>query len=165
MAEAVGLVGSVIGIVTLAYTSSKNLFELTQGFRDASQTLSDLLADLEAVQQLLHSLTAALKRTNDATLSDELKRCLQDFKPSMEAWSKTCDGFKEKVKQITARSTKDHASWRDKVRLQFEEKGIMAFKFRLASHKSTMNIVLGLINLYVQSCTLEPYLLSRIKAN
>ncbi|KAF2177363.1 hypothetical protein K469DRAFT_755158 [Zopfia rhizophila CBS 207.26] len=146
-AEAVGLAASVITIADVAYQSSKRLYELINGFRTASQTLSDLYTDLSAVQWLLKSLKAALGNTEDKSLSDGLKKCLQDFKPSMEAFSKTCDEFREKVAQITSHSTKDHVSWRDKVRLEFEEKGIMAFKYRLGSHKLTINIALGLVNL------------------
>ena len=148
-AEALGLTASIIAIADVAYQSSKRLYELINNFRTASQTLSDLHADLSAVQQLLRSLKDALENTNDTSLSDGLRVCLQDFEPSMEAFSKVCDEFREKVAQITSHSTKDHVSWRDKVRLEFEEKGIMAFKYRLGSHKLTINIALGLVNLYV----------------
>ncbi|KAF5720101.1 hypothetical protein FMUND_4385 [Fusarium mundagurra] len=55
--------------------------------------------------------------------------------------------FSAKVTQITSHSTEDRVSWRDKIRLQFEEKGIQAFQFRLAAHKMTIDDVLGLVTL------------------
>ncbi|KAF2867078.1 hypothetical protein BDV95DRAFT_598219 [Massariosphaeria phaeospora] len=145
MAEPIGLVASIITIAGVAYQSSKLLYEFIEDFRNASQSLNDLHTDLSTVQQLLHSLTENLENTNDADLSDGFRICLQDLKPSVEACSKACIGFRTKVSKITSHSTEGHVSWRDKARLQFEEKGIMAFKYRLESHKSTINIALSLM--------------------
>lgn len=146
-AEAVGLAASVITIADVAYKSSKRLYELIDGFRTASKTLSDLHTDLSSLEQLLQSLKDALGKADDESLSDEMRKCLQNLKPCMVACYEVCDGFSAKVMQITSHSTEDHVSWRDKIRLQFEEKGIQAFQFRLAAHKTTINIVLGLVNL------------------
>ncbi|KAF4440712.1 hypothetical protein FACUT_3250 [Fusarium acutatum] len=146
-AEAVGLAASVITITDVAYKSSKRLYELIDGFRTASKTLSDLHTDLSSLKQLLKSLKDALGNTDDESLSDEMRKCLQNLKPSMEACHKVCDDFSAKVTQITSHSTEDHVSWRDKIRLQFEEKGIQAFQFRLTAHKATIDIVLGLVTL------------------
>lgn len=145
--EAVSLAASVIAIVDVAYKSSKRLYELIDGFRTASKTLSDLHTDLTSLEQLLQALKDALGNTDDVSLPDEMRKCLQNLKPSMEACHKVCDDFSAKVSQITSHSTKDHISWKDKIRLQFEEKGIQAFQFRLATHKTTIDIVLGLITL------------------
>ncbi|KAH8595153.1 hypothetical protein B0O99DRAFT_464348, partial [Bisporella sp. PMI_857] len=142
MADPVGLAASVITIAALAYDSSKKLFELINAFQDISPALSDLCVDLETVQRLLQSLEDALKGTNDAILSDGLKKCLEDLKPSMEACSKACGEFVAKLEEKTSHSTKDRVSRRDKVRLLFEEKSIAAFKCRLGSHKLTINIAL-----------------------
>ncbi|QKX59846.1 uncharacterized protein TRUGW13939_06988 [Talaromyces rugulosus] len=115
--------------------------------------LSDRLADTErspwrelsTVQWLLEALKNKLRRIDYQTLAEGMRICLQDFKPSMEACSKACYEFRGKVAHITSHSTEDQISWRDKARLQFEEKGITAFKHRIGSHKSTINIALGLL--------------------
>jgi hypothetical protein len=150
MAEPVGLAASVITVAVLAHDSSKKLFELINDFRDASQTLSDLRVDLEAVQQLLQSLMNALKDTDNVILSDGLKTFLLDLKPSMEACSKACDEFAAKLEKITSHSTKNLVSPWDKVRLLFEEKRIAAFRYRRGSHKLTISIALGLATMYVK---------------
>ncbi|KAG4271268.1 hypothetical protein FPRO04_11191 [Fusarium proliferatum] len=146
-AEVVGLAASVITIADVAYKSSKRLYELIDGFQTASKTLSDLHTDLSSLEQLLQSLKNVLGNTDDESLSDEMRKCLQHLKPSMVACYEVCDDFSAKVMQITSHSTENHVSWRDKLQLQFEEKGIQAFQFRLTAHKTTINIVLGLVNI------------------
>lgn len=147
MAE-LGLATAIITVVGAAYQSTTKLYHLIENFRTASQTLCDLRVDLADAQRLLGRFEDALKKNGGENLPDGVKGCLRDFEPSMEAYRKVCDDFGRKVAQISSHSTDDRAHWADRVRLQFEEKGILAFKHRLRSHKMTMIIALGLINTY-----------------
>lgn len=145
--EAVGLVASILTIADATYMSLKHLYELVDKFRTASETLEDLHTELWAVQQFLQSLGDALRNTNDRTLSNKLKMCLQDLKPTMEACTRVCNEFSKNLAQITLNSRKDDIRWRDKIRFALKEKGIVAFKYRLSSHKLTISIALQLVTL------------------
>jgi hypothetical protein len=147
MAEVFGLVASVITVADLAYKSTISLYQVIDGFRTASQTLSELYTDLSDVRQLLLGLTSTLKGLDEKRLTGGLGRCLQNLEPSIDAYHRVCIDFEKKVTQITSHSTGGHLSFRDNIRIQFEEKGILAFVSRLASHKATISIVLGLLNL------------------
>jgi hypothetical protein len=153
MAEAIGLAASIIGVATLAYSSSKALYELLDGIHEAPKTLEFLKTDLDALQKLLSSLEVELKHKPDKSLSDGLKHCLEEVEPSLKACSKACDEFREKVSKITSHSTEQHTSLRDKVKLQFQEKEITTFRYRLTSYKSTLNIALSFASLYDPSLT------------
>jgi hypothetical protein len=146
MAEAVGVIASVIAIAGLAYNGSKKLYEALDKYQNAPKTLSNLRAELNIVQQLLQSVEKNLANTRDEDLAEALQRCLQDFRPSMEGLKRSCDEFLEKLKKFTNRSTDSDMSKRDLFKLQFEEKSIEAFRYRLSSHKLSINIALGLIN-------------------
>ena len=146
MAEAVGVVGSVIAIAGLAYHGSKKLYEAVDKYQNAPKTLSNLRTELDVVQQLLQSVEKNLANTKDEDLPEALRRCLQDFKPSLEGLKLGCDEFLEKLDKLTNHSTDSNMSKRDRVKLQFEEKSIEAFRYRLSSHKLSITIALGLIN-------------------
>ena len=145
MAEAVGVVASVIAITGLAYNGSKKLYEALDNYQNAPKTLSNLRTELDIVQQLLQSIGKNLANTKDEDLPEALQRCLQDFKPSLEGLKLCCDEFLEKLKKLTNHSTASDMSKRDRFKLQFEEKSIEAFRYRLSSHKLSTNIALGLI--------------------
>jgi hypothetical protein len=146
MAEAVGVVASVITIAGLAYHGSRKLYEALDRYQNASKTLISLCTELDIVQQLLQFIEKNLANTRDTDLPEALQRCLQDFKPSLEGLKLGCDEFSEKLKKLRNHSMDSDMSKRDRFKLQFEEKSIEAFRYRLSSHKLSINIVLGLIN-------------------
>jgi hypothetical protein len=146
MAEADGVVASVVAIAGLAYNGSKKLYEALDSYQNAPKTLSNLRTELDIVQQLLQSIEKNLANTRDEDLPEALQRCLQDFKPSLKGLKLGCDEFLEKLKKLTNHSMDSNMSKRDRFKLQFEEKSIEAFRYRLGSHKLSANIALGLIN-------------------
>jgi len=153
MAEAIGPAASVIGIATLAYSSSKALYELLNGIHQAPKTLEFLKTDLDALQKLLSSLKVELKHKPDQNLSDGLKQCLKEVERSLKGCSKACDEFREKLSKITSHSTEQHTSLRDKVKLQFQEKEITTLRYRLASYKATLNIAISFTSMYCLSAS------------
>jgi hypothetical protein len=147
MTDAVGLTASVIAIAALAYQSTKTLYELIDGIVNAPKQLKALSEDLDIVNQLLASIKAAMEGTSDGKLSEGVKKCLEDVKPSMQGCKKACDEFVEKLSKITRHSSSDHTRFDDRLKLQFQEKEILAFKYRIGSYKSTLSIALGLATL------------------
>ena len=144
MAEAVGLAASIIAIATLAYQSSKTLYDLLDSIRNVPKTLQDLNEDLSAISQLLKSIKSAMEDSSDDSFSDGVKKCLEEVKPALTGCGKTCDEFTEKIGKIMSHSDEKHTSKRDRIKLQFEEKDILAFRYRLGSYKATLNIALSL---------------------
>lgn len=147
MAEGLGVAAAIIGVATLAYQSSKSLYELISTIREAPATLQELGADLSALQQLLGSLEAKLKDTPDTSLSEGLKYCLEETKPCLEGCAKACKDFRTKLSEIMSHSTQGHTSRRDKVKLHFQEQDILVFRYRIASWKATLSIALELASL------------------
>lgn len=147
MAEALGLAASIIAIATLAYDSSKRLFEILDGIQKAPKAISEPKTDIGALQQLLKSLSSEVEGTDDADLPDRFKKYLEELKPSLEGCTNACIQFEEKISKITSHSDEKHTSFRDSVRLQFQEKEILTFRYRLASCKATLNIALTMAHL------------------
>jgi hypothetical protein len=79
MAEAVGVVASIIIIAGLAIQCSKQLYEMIQDFRTAHKSLDNLLAEISSVQNLLKSRRNVLESIKTDSLSEHLRQCLQDF--------------------------------------------------------------------------------------
>ncbi|KAJ6008190.1 hypothetical protein N7540_012166 [Penicillium herquei] len=147
MAEAAGLTASIIGIVTLAYQSSKTLYELIDGILNASKHLQDLNEEVTAITQVLASLKSAVEGTSDDELSDGVKSSLRDAQPAIQGCENVCKELFQKISEITSHSSSTHTRLDDRLRLKFQDKAIMAFKYRIESYKSTLSIVLGLVTL------------------
>jgi Fungal N-terminal domain of STAND proteins len=143
MGEPVELTASIVEIAILACRSSNSLYELIDRIREAPKALKDLNADLLSFQQLLGSLEEEIRGTPDASLSDQFKQRLEEIKPTLEECSKACGEFKAKLSRITSNSNKDHTSVSDKVKLQFKEKEIIAFRSKLAGYNTTLNMALA----------------------
>jgi len=148
MGEPVELTASVIEIAILACRSSKSLYELIDQIREAPKALEGLSADILSFQQLLVSLEAEIRGTPDASLSDGLKQRLETIKPALGECSKACGEFKSKLSRITSNSNKEHTSVSDKVKLQFKEKEIVAFRSKLAGYNVILNMALALASSY-----------------
>jgi hypothetical protein len=148
MTDPLSITASVITIVTIAYSSCKTLYETVKDIRDAPQTFVDLTADLNALRQVLSSLSSKLdeddKRDN---LSAAQRTCLIELKVPLEACADACEQFQLKLNKVRSHSSDGHTSFRDRVRLQFQDKEVTAFRHRLTSYKSTLNIALALASL------------------
>jgi hypothetical protein len=149
MADPVGLTASIIAIAGLAYQSCKALYELLDGIRNAPKTLQALNEDLSTVHNLLKSIKTAMEDSSDDSFSDGVKNCLEEAKPALTGCGKACDEFAEKMRKLMSHSHENHTSARDRIKLQFQEKDISAFKYQIGSYKATLNIALSLASLYV----------------
>lgn len=147
MADPVGLTASIIAIAGLAYQRSKALYELLNGIQNAPKTLQVLNDDLSAIQHLLKSIRSAMEDSSDDSFSNSVKKCLEEGKPALVECGKACDEFAEKMGKIMSHSDANHTSARDRIKLQFQEKDILAFRYRIGSYKATLNIALSLTSL------------------
>jgi ABC-type transport system involved in cytochrome bd biosynthesis fused ATPase/permease subunit len=141
MADPLSITASVIAVTTLAYTSSKMLYQTISGIQDAPEALAHLKTDVETLCDTIHSLQQGFEgKDADAALSESQKSNLREIKPTLEACHNACNAFKAKVDKLTHRSTEGHVSWRDRLKIQFQEKEVTAFQARLGSYKSTLAI-------------------------
>lgn len=149
MTDPLSVSAGVIAVVALAYNSSKALYEFVKDIHGAPKTLKDLKVDLEALQQVLNSLRAKLDGVPNANLSDSLKWLLDDINPPLEGCAEACEEFHTRLMKITPNSNESHTSFRNKVKLQFQDKDIVAFRYRLGSYKATLNVALSFASLCV----------------
>lgn len=141
------ITAGVIAVASLAYQSTKSLYELIDGIVKAPNQLKVLKKDLDAVKNLLETIQTAMEGTSDEDLSEGVKKCLQDVQPSIKGLEDACNEFSAKLSRITRHSTADRTRFDDKLKLQFQDKDILAFKYRIESYKSTLSIALGLATL------------------
>ena len=140
------LVASVIAIASLAYQSGKTLQDLITGLQQAPRTLTDLRGDLDAVRCILKSFAQSLEKERSASLSTGLRSCFEHLNPSMRSLADACDEFRRKLRSISRSSSREDGTldWRSRIRIHFQENEIKIFKYRLASHKATLNVALSL---------------------
>jgi hypothetical protein len=143
MADGLSIAASVIAVAGLAYSSSKMLYQFIADIHDAPKTFLDLNTDIEALYKTIYSLKQELNDQDKATaLSDAQKSNLREIEPSLEGCRDACNEFKGKLDKLMSHSKGDYTSIRDRVKLQFKDKEIAAFRMRLGSYKSTLAIAL-----------------------
>ena len=148
MTDPLSVSASIIAVVTVAYSSTKALFEAVKGIRDAPKCFQDLITDLQALQEVLHLLGARLDSGGQGRpFSEAQVSCLDHLASPLSACSDACSGFKLKLDGIMGHSNDRHTSFRDRLKLHFQDKEITAFRFRLASYKLTLSIALEFASL------------------
>ena len=148
MTDPLSVSASVIAVATFAYSSSKTLFETLKGIRDAPKTFQDLSTDLGALQEVLGLLKARLDPGGQGGAFSEAQiSCLEHLTTPLRACSDACSEFKSKLDGLTSHSNDRHTSFRDRLKLHFQDKEITAFKFRVASYKQTLSIALEFASL------------------
>ena len=148
MTDPLSVSAGIIAVVTLAYSSSKTLFETVKGIRDAPKTFQDLSTDLEGLQAVLGLLGASLDSGGEAgSFSEAQVSCLEHLATPLSACSDVCSEFKLKLEKSTRHSSDTHTSFRDSFKLQFKDTEITTFRYRLASYKLTLSIALEFASL------------------
>jgi hypothetical protein len=148
MSDPLSITASVAAIATIAYASSKALYEIIRDIHDAPKLFLNLTIDLEALQAVLTALKTEFEGNGrDAALSEAQRSCLKELGPSLRGCSNACDKFKSRLQELMSNSHDGHTSFRDRVKLQFHDKEVSAFRFRLASYKSTLSVGLGFASL------------------
>jgi hypothetical protein len=143
MADPLSITAGVVAVATLAYSSSKILYQTISDIQDDPEAFTHLKTDVETLCGTISSLKQELeKRDAKVTLSDSQKSNLQEIQPTLDACRSACDAFKSKVDSVMRHSKDGRTSLRDKLKLQFQEKEIRVFQARLASYKSTLAIAI-----------------------
>ncbi|KAF7505378.1 hypothetical protein GJ744_000999 [Endocarpon pusillum] len=156
MACELSIAASVIAVATLAYSSSKTLYQTISAIYDTPEILVHLKTDVETLYETIHSLQQELeKKDTNAALSDAQKSNLREIMPTLQACHIACDEFNSKIDRLMRRSKDGQTSWRDRLKLQFQEKEIGGFQARLASYKSTLAIALDFATLKTASENLD----------
>jgi hypothetical protein len=103
--------------------------------------------DLSAIQHLLKSIKSAIEDSSANKFSNNVKKCLEEAKPALTRCGKACDEFTENMSRIMSHSDENRTSMRDRIKLQFQGKDILACKSWIGNYKATLNIALGLASL------------------
>ncbi len=148
MTDPLTVSAGIIAVVTIAYSSSKTLVETVKGIRDAPKTFQDLSTDLAALQEVLGLLGARLDSGGQGgPFSEAQISCLEHLATPLRACSNACSEFKLKLDDVMCHSSDTHTSFRDRIKLRFQDKDITAFRFKLASYKLTLSIALEFASL------------------
>jgi hypothetical protein len=139
MAEAIGIASGLVALATFAFQSSITLYETIQSFKVHSTRVRDVQQELEALSEVLRSLSEQVSATSDDDLSAltlPLLRC-----------GKACEEFEQELLKCSSRSGGNRTSFRDWARLRYMGDNIDGFKQQLAGYKSTIIIALTDANL------------------
>jgi hypothetical protein len=142
MADPLSVTASLLALVTCAAKSTLSLYQLIASFQSSQRTIRALKEELEALNEVLLSLSATISNGEvDLTaLTLPLTRCNQ-----------ACQEFEAIVLKCTKHSNGTRKSFRDWTALTYMGGDINAFKNMLGGYKSTIAIALGDANMLVWS--------------
>jgi hypothetical protein len=141
MTDPLSVTAGVIAVAGLAYSSSKALYELISTIQDAPQVFQDLNQYIGALGQILEALKTNLDGRG-TRLSESQIACLQEAKPTLEGCDLACKDFNTKIEGLTTHSQDGRRSFRDSVKLHFQNKSIADFRMRLAGWKESLSLAL-----------------------
>ena len=136
MAEVFGAVASGVSIAEVA-SRVRALFRLIDSYKRRDRIINGLLAELRAVIKLLDQIdTVMVSPADHEDLDLPLRQC-----------GNLCKDFEELVLKCTRHSDDKGKSKRDWTRVTIEEDEIRCVRGLIDSYKSTINVVIGTMNL------------------
>lgn len=140
MADPLSITSGVVALITFGLQASKVLQTTINSLQNRTKTVRDLRNDVLA-------LYAALEELNDVVGdgSSEFDR----LRLPLYSCGTLCNDFNTLLVKCTQRTTDSRASLRDWTKLQFRGSDIDEFRTTLAGYKSTIQIAIGAMNLYV----------------
>ena len=148
MADGLSIAANVIAIITLAYSSSKSIYETINSIHKVPKAYHDLNVDLDGLQQVLASLKVELdNKGKDDALSKDQRSCLKELQAPLKGCAGACKEFQSTLSKIFPSSSNHYTSIGDRFKLQFQKNEIAAFQIRIVSYKSTLTIALGFTSL------------------
>lgn len=141
MTDPLSVTAGIIAVAGVAYSSSKALYELISTIQDAPQVFQGLHQYLEALSQILEALKTDLDGRG-TRLSKSQIACLQRARPTLEGCDLACKDFKTKMEELTTHSQDGRRSFRDSIKLRFQNKSIVDFRTRLAGWNKSLALVL-----------------------
>ena len=144
MTDPLSVSAGVIAVAGLAYSSSKALYELISTIRDAPQVFQNLNQYIAALSQTLNALKTNVDGCG-AKLSVSQIAYLQEVKPTLEGCDLACKDFKTKIERLTVHSQDGRRSFRDGIKLNFQNKSIADFQMRLVGWKESLALALDIV--------------------
>ena len=144
MTDPLSVSAGVIAVAGLAYSSSKALYELISTIRDAPQVFQNLNQYIAALSQTLNALKTNVDGRG-AKLSVSQIAYLQEVKPTLEGCDLACKDFKTKIERLTVHSQDGRRSFRDGIKLNFQNKSIADFQMRLVGWKESLALALDIV--------------------
>jgi Fungal N-terminal domain of STAND proteins len=139
MAEPMGLAPGLLTLATFAFKSSITLYNTIQSFQSHPKCVSDLIEELEALSEVLSSLSETVSATalvDLSTLDFPLLRC-----------GNACKEFEQELLKCSSRSGGSRKNFRDWAKLRYMGDDINGFRRLLAGYKLTICIALTDANL------------------
>lgn len=139
MAEPIGLASGILTLSLFAFQSSITLYETIKSFQSHPKRVRDLLQELEALAEVLTSLTEICEVNTDLRLTPlelPLKQC-----------GNACKDFEKELQKCSSRSSSTRTSFRDWTKLRYMGDDIDGFRNLLAGYKATIGIALADANL------------------
>ncbi|KAG9232932.1 hypothetical protein BJ875DRAFT_465450 [Amylocarpus encephaloides] len=162
MTDPLSVTVGIIAVASLAYSSSKALYELISTIQDAPPVFQELNQYIAALSQILEALKTNLNGRG-TRLSESQIECLQEAKPTLEGCDLACKDFKAKMEGLTIHSHDGRRSFRDSIKLHFQNKSISDFRIRLAGWKESLALALDVTLLTSMSANTEAFKALEIK--
>ena len=140
MAEVIGVVSGLAGLIALAGQTSLSLYELIKSYRSHPITVRELMQVLEALRGVLDPLAETIKAAKDVDLSA--------LKFPLERCAEACTEFEKEIRKCSSRSNGDRTSFRDWAKLRYMGGDINGFRQLIQGYKMTIGIALTHANLY-----------------
>jgi hypothetical protein len=139
MAEVIGVASGLLTLIAFAYKSSKSLYDLIHDIQNSPKSIRQLREELGDVGAVLQSLEQTVSNDDDdfTALKIPLQRC-----------GDACLEFQAVIVKFYSVNSK-RASLKDWIKIKYMGEDINGFKNMLAGYKSTINIAIGDVNLYV----------------
>ncbi len=115
MAEAIGIAGSVVGIVTAALHGVRLLLDDVRNIQDAPDSIQTLQSELDLADRALESL----RDINESQWAFLGKAVVGHAETTIESCTKACKAFRDKLQDWTSRSKDGKLSWRDRSSIGF----------------------------------------------
>jgi hypothetical protein len=141
MTDPLSVTAGIIAVTGLAYSSSKALYELISTIQDAPQVFRELNQYIAVLGQILEALRINLDGRGTRLSASQIA-CLQEAKPTLEGCDLACKDFKTKIEGLTIHSHDSRRSFRDSIKLHFQNKSIADFRMRLAGWKESLALAL-----------------------
>ncbi|KAL3291013.1 hypothetical protein RB213_005164, partial [Colletotrichum asianum] len=142
-----GIASALVAIVTATIQTSQTLYDTIQSFRSHQRTVQQLLNELSALKEVLHSLETHVQGGDDANLAS--------LKTPLLQCRRACADFDTLMIECSKYSGRPRTSFRGWVKVRYMESDIHGFTSMLAGYKSTIAIALGDANLRSATVTIQ----------
>jgi Fungal N-terminal domain of STAND proteins len=147
--DPLSVTASTIAVATLAWQSSKAVYELVDGLIGAPKAVAHSKTLLSETQNTLESLRDMLSPESEAgpVLGSVLQKIKLDV--ALRSAQGVCDKYGNTIRGLTSHSTDARFSGRDRVAISLQESKINKFNQQLGECQRTISLALISISLQV----------------